>query len=73
MAALVSTRATDVHTMIRRLSTESPIGPAERAPARNGKSWARLIAPTCSVECVMEYTWYGMATTVSWVPMTEMS
>ena len=73
MAPLVSIMATAVHTMMRRLSTESPIGPAERAPARKGKSWARLIAPTCSVECVMEYTWYGMATTVSWVPMTEMS
>ena len=73
MAPLVSTMASDVQTMIRRLSTESPIGPADRAPARKGKSWARLMAPTCRVECVMEYTWYGMATTVSWVPMTEMS
>ena len=57
MAALVSIRATAVHTMMRRLSMESPMGPAESAPARKGKSWARLIAPTCSVECVMEYTW----------------
>ncbi len=57
MAPLVRIMAAAVHTMMRRLSTESPMGPAERAPARNGKSWARLIAPTCSVECVMEYTW----------------
>ncbi len=56
MAALVSIRATAVHTMMRRLSTESPIGPADSAPARKGKSWARLIAPTCRVECVMENT-----------------
>ena len=56
MAALVSVMRAAVHTMMRRLSTASPIGPAERAPARNGMSWARLIAPTCSVECVMEYT-----------------
>ena len=57
MAPLVTIMATAVHTMMRRLSTESPMGPAESAPARKGKSWARLIAPTCSVECVMEYTW----------------
>ena len=57
MAPLVTIMAAADHIMMRRLSTESPMGPAESAPARKGKSWARLIAPTCSVECVMEYTW----------------
>ena len=57
MPALVHTEPTAVQIMMRRLSTESPSGPAVSAPTRNGISWARLIAPTCSDEWVMEYTW----------------
>ena len=38
MAPLVTIMATAVHAMIRRLSTVSPMGPAERAPTRKGKS-----------------------------------
>ena len=52
MTALVSTEAAVVHSMMRRRSAESPMGPASRAPAMNGTSWARLMAPTCSVEWV---------------------
>ena len=57
MATLMSTEAAAVQIMMRRLSTESPIGPALSAPMRNGMSWVRLIRPTCSDECVIEYTW----------------
>ena len=52
MAPLVRTLAAAVQTMTRRLSTVSPTGPADSAPARKGTSWARLTAPTWRVECV---------------------
>ncbi len=54
MAALVSVMPTAVQTMIRRRSSASPTGPADKAPARKGMSCARLMAPTCSDEWVME-------------------
>ena len=57
MATLMTTDAAAVQIMMRRLSTESPTGPALSAPRRNGMSWARLIRPTCNDEWVMEYTW----------------
>ncbi len=57
MPPLVHTEPTAVHIMMRRLSMESPSGPAVSAPTRKGTSWARLMAPTCSDECVMEKTW----------------
>ena len=53
IAPLVSANASDVQTMMVRLSTESPTGPALNAPARNGTSWARLMAPTWSEEWVV--------------------
>ena len=56
MAPLVTAMAAAVHTMMRRRSTESPIGPASRAPAMNGSSWARLMAPTWRDEWVRRKT-----------------
>ena len=51
-----------------RRSTASATDPPMSEPTSNGPSWTRLTSPTMKEEWVSRKTWYGTATTVSWLP-----
>ncbi len=54
-----------------RRSTASATAPPTSERNNSGTSSNRAVSPTASVEPVIRYTWYGIATKVSWVPMYE--
>ena len=56
-----------------RRSVASMTVPPYSEQISSGMSWARDTKPTSSDEPVSRYTWYGIATAVSWLPSSDTS
>ncbi len=66
-------RPTWVMSSSRRRSTASAITPAKSESRSSGTAWNRPMSPTANEEPVSTKTWYGSATSRSWLPLIDTS
>ena len=70
-AALSTASMIWVTSITRRRSMASAYAPPSSDSTMSGPSSARLMSPTISDDPVMVNTWYGNATSVIWLPMSD--